>query len=1039
MTSRIRIIFVVIFAALLSIFEVDAQQTLPYFDSFEDADVTSRWTFVQPTSRHKWCVGNATASMGSSSLYVSADGGVTPGYTNSAKGIAAYTTITLPAGMYNVSFDFRVVGECDSKGVGLDSLYVYWVTDPNERIIETNGERPTSLEVYRQPIVHNDIATGPNFWHNNKFTARVRGNGTAVRLVFYWVNNSANIVPPGACIDNVQITTDNDPCPVPANFSVSHRFGANLSWDATSASHYQVYYKNTSTGEQGMIDSVATNPYVMGSLDKGVYTFWLRGICGADTSGWTIYANHIIAVSTDKCINFIDIHNPDIVECRYGRRFETAKTNLGPHDEGYASENSQHTVHFIQGERDPKVPELTTIAPGEFASVRLGNWRGKSEAECMTYKLTVDAANPILVIKYAAVLENIGHTGEDFAQPRFIIRVTDNRGVVLDKQCLNIEYLTGSPTFPPGWNRISIGWGEVAGEQREFFIEWKDWTTMGINLSAYIGRTVNIYIETGDCTPTPGESCYGYAYFSMDCVSDKLSGLTCGASAEKLDTVWAPKGFRYEWVKKTDPTRVLYTDQYLVPQAGDTATYICNMHFRDPGREACSFSLEAALSPRYPAAKFSHIPCRTTVNFIDSSTVFTVNGVTEEKPLLYWDFGDGETSDEYNPIHTYAEPGRYLVTLRASIDEGMCDSVWSDSVIVSSDTLKVEEIRYVCAGERTLFGNRYLRDPGIYVDTLFNRYGCDSISILDLRVHNTTADTVICGGDVFTFEGEEMTLEPGVHEFTYTTVKSVFGCDSMLRVEVSDDIVVIPLLPFCADADSAYFNVEGGLADSVTVNFNDSRFVPYTTSIADMAFAMPLPEQEGAAGRYAVDFTFYNEYCGSTQRSLSIDVSYPSSVIVQRWNDVLALQNQDNNGGYDFTSATFQWYADGAPVDGQSHSIYYSPNATLSIDALYTVEITTPDGVSIFTCPFQAVEVPLVDDDIDVSFSFSSPDSKSMVVESKTADVVLRVVDAVGRVVAIEVIQVGESTVSLPQAPGIYMLHLSYPDGRVTVRKIVIE
>lgn len=74
------------------------------------------------------------------------------GYTNTAKGVAAYTTYTLPSGYYDVSFDYRVVGEVDSKGVGLDSLYVYWVTDPNAKIQETNGDHPQSLSGYRKNI-----------------------------------------------------------------------------------------------------------------------------------------------------------------------------------------------------------------------------------------------------------------------------------------------------------------------------------------------------------------------------------------------------------------------------------------------------------------------------------------------------------------------------------------------------------------------------------------------------------------------------------------------------------------------------------------------------------------------------------------------------------------------------------------------------------------------------------------------------------------------------------------------------------------------
>ncbi len=35
-----------------------------------------------------------------------------------------------------------------------------------------------------------------------------------------------------------------------------------------------------------------------------------------------------------------------------------------------------------------------------------------------------------------------------------------------------------------------------------------------------------------------------------------------------------------------------------------------------------------------------------------------------------WEFGDGATSDERNPVHTYSGPGRYDVLLTVTDDAG---------------------------------------------------------------------------------------------------------------------------------------------------------------------------------------------------------------------------------------------------------------------------------------------------------------------------------------------------------------------------------
>jgi len=35
-----------------------------------------------------------------------------------------------------------------------------------------------------------------------------------------------------------------------------------------------------------------------------------------------------------------------------------------------------------------------------------------------------------------------------------------------------------------------------------------------------------------------------------------------------------------------------------------------------------------------------------------------------------WDFGDGETSTQQNPVHTYSDRGRYDVVLTVTDDDG---------------------------------------------------------------------------------------------------------------------------------------------------------------------------------------------------------------------------------------------------------------------------------------------------------------------------------------------------------------------------------
>jgi len=85
-------------------------------------------------------------------------------------------------------------------------------------------------------------------------------------------------------------------------------------------------------------------------------------------------------------------------------------------------------------------------------------------------------------------------------------------------------------------------------------------------------------------------------------------------------------------------------------------------------------------SPPPPVAGFTATPTSgdapLTVSFIDQST--------GSPPLSYaWDFGDGETSNEKNPVHTYAAAGAYNVSLTTTNAGGSDIEVRETYIVVS--------------------------------------------------------------------------------------------------------------------------------------------------------------------------------------------------------------------------------------------------------------------------------------------------------------------------------------------------------------------
>ena len=92
-------------------------------------------------------------------------------------------------------------------------------------------------------------------------------------------------------------------------------------------------------------------------------------------------------------------------------------------------------------------------------------------------------------------------------------------------------------------------------------------------------------------------------------------------------------------------------------------------------------SISKTVSVSGPAAAFTFSPVAPTtqdpVQFTDLSTV--PSGTTIAS--WTWNFGDGKTSGDQNPVHTFAEPGTYDVTLRIETSGGTTVSTTHQVVV----------------------------------------------------------------------------------------------------------------------------------------------------------------------------------------------------------------------------------------------------------------------------------------------------------------------------------------------------------------------
>ena len=375
---------------------------------------------------------------------------------------------------------------------------------------------------------------------------------------------------------------------------------------------------------------------------------------------------------------------------------------------------------------------------------------------------------------------------------------------------------------------------------------------------------------------------------------------------------------------------------------------------------------------------------------------------------------------------------------------GFTDSV--STVITVRPTSSSVTQQSLCASDMPIVWNGMtINSTGSYVAHLTNTVGCDSVATLNLAVHplkTTTLSDTIVQNQSYSKYGYSIPLQTKYGNFTfYQHQKTTFGCDStvILNLKVSPEFsAAMRVSPrICADDkdftlnyDIAYGNIElhtiafdskaqnAGFADIAKQTANGSYIdVPLPTNV--------MPDT------YTASVVFDN---GPITKTLPVTfvVDYPSSVIVQKWNNVLALLNSSNNGGFQFTD--YQWYKNGQAIDGATKSYLYLSENKLDTLSEYSVKLTRAnDGAVLFTCPL----IPTKHTDINI---YPTVLSKAMHVTVKiegTGKALL--LNVSGLKIKEQLLNGGENSMAVPDIPGTYLLLVTNDQGQSKKQLLIVK
>ncbi len=472
------------------------------------------------------------------------------------------------------------------------------------------------------------------------------------------------------------------------------------------------------------------------------------------------------------CVNFTDFSSCLIEP--YTGDYNNPSIWMGYEDYGIDNIYSRHTVVYNNAADSLTGNQLMMIPPDEIASVRLGNPNVGAQGEAINYIYHVDTTiNDLLILKYAAVLENPNHAPDE--QPRFTLHIVNIDDSPIDDSCYYFDFVSDSTL---GWNVHN-------------HVLWKDWTSVGIDLTPLHGQTIKIKLATRDCNQG---NHFGYAYYVLNCSNKAITADLCGSSPH--NTFRAPKGFAYRWYNNDNPTVTLSTvDTLTVDTAGD---YRCTLSPIGSTSQRCSFDMTCRAGFRFPHSHFTYlltdtVDCRQKIDFTSECNV--TNDAEHLIPLndsldgILWDFGNGDTTSLPNPSRLF-EHGEYDITLYSSINNYACFDtavvhITVEPVCPVPDTI----FRSICEGDTAMFYGDTLDASGTYEYHDGYWWHAMVLSVLPASFTHLT-DTIVENELPYSWNENTVTVDslvPGAHStsllLNYST-SSFIGCDSLVLLSL---------------------------------------------------------------------------------------------------------------------------------------------------------------------------------------------------------------------------------------------------------------
>ena len=224
----------------------------------------------------------------------------------------------------------------------------------------------------------------------------------------------------------------------------------------------------------------------------------------------------------------------------------------------------------------------------------------------------------------------------------------------------------------------------------------------------------------------------------------------------------------------------------------------------------------------------------------------------------------------------------------------------------------------------------------------------------------------VCGDSLpIIYNGEA--YGAGEHTIVLQTAQ---GCDSVVRLQVQGKenaariAVLDTIAPPCGASEIAFsYHIEAGSpkylrlmydAAAQSAGFRDTTMA--ITSMGQQTVHIALPPS-ARPDRYGLQlWQADGTGCYAAEEVLTFEIPYPSDIIVQKWNDVLAVLSSEYNGGYEFSG--YQWYKNGELLEGETRPYIYVKPYLRSTDTYAVLLERASDGLQLQSCGIKRKSYP---------------------------------------------------------------------------------